>query len=158
MQTMRREWIDEGKPKDRFADDPAASGQVPKQQQPELQRRSSKSNGDSSERPNIDGALQPSFISTAGPKELDSLNSQSIQGHRKRAQHHAQGDESLFISDDEGEDEPPEDDLDALLAEDAQKDFTRNTDGDATATVEQAAVIDDFDDEMEAMAGIEDLW
>ena len=158
MQTMRREWIDEGKPKDRFADGLAVSGQVPKVQQPELQRQSSKSNGDSSERPDIDGALKSNVTSTIEHEEPDPVSSQSLQGHTKGVQHNVPGDESLFISDSEGDDQPPEDDLDILLAEDVQKDFTRMTDRAGTGSVKQPAVADDFDDEMEAMADMEEMW
>ena len=158
MQTMRREWIEEGKPKDTAADDSAASGQFAKQQQqPELQRRPSKSKSDSSERLNIDGALQSSFTSAVGHEEPVSVNSQSSQGLTKADRHDAPGDESLFISDYEGDDQPPDDDLDALLAEDAQN-LTSNTCREATAAAKQAAGTDDFDDEMEVMAGMEDMW
>ena len=69
----------------------------------------------------------------------------------------AVGDESLFISDDEGEDQPAEDDLDALLAEDAH-DVTKNADREATASLKEFVVADDFNDEMEVMAGMEDMW
>lgn len=158
MQTMRREWIDEGKPRDRFADGWAVSGQVAKQQQPELHRRSSKSNEDSSEHPNIDGALESNSTSTVELEEPDPVNSQSLQWHTEGVQHDTPHDESLFISDGEEDDQPPEDDLDALLAEDVQKDFSRKIDRDGKDSVKQAAVADDFDDEIEALAGMEDMW
>ena len=155
MQTMRREWIDEGKPKDRYADGSTVSGQVTNQQEPELQRRPSDSNVDSSERPNIDGTLRSGFTSTSGHEDPDSVNSQSLQGRTKGIA--AVGDESLFISDDEGENQPAEDDLDALLAE-AAHDVTKNADQEATAAVKEVAVAGNFNDEMEVMAGMEDMW
>ncbi|KAA6412821.1 MAG: replication fork protection component swi3 [Lasallia pustulata] len=152
MQTMRREWIDEGKPKDRYADGPTVNGQVTNQQEPELQPRPSESKVDSSGPPNIDGTLRSGFTSTCGPEEPDSVSSQSLQGPKKGID--AVGDESLFISNDEGEDQPADDDLDALLAEDVTKNAVRE----ATAAVKAVAAAGDFNDEMEVMAGMEDMW
>lgn len=158
MQTMRYEWINEGKPKDRFADSPADSRQFGKPQQSELQRRLSDSDRNSTERPDIDKALASSFTSTFQHEEQDPVNLRSLQGNTKVNKHDAKGEDSLFISDDQGGDQPPEDDLDTLLAEDELKDFTKGTDRGETAAVKQALVTDDFDDEMEVMAGMEDMW
>lgn len=158
MQTMRREWINEGKPKDRFADSSADSGRPAKPQQSELQRRPSNSDENATERPNIDTAPTSSSTSPFQHEEPNPVNSQSLQGKRKEVKHDAKGEDSLFISDDEGGDQPSEDDLDALLAEDEQEDSAKGTDRGETAAVKQPVVTNDFDDEMEAMAGMEDMW
>ena len=158
MQTMRREWINEGKPRDRFADDTAVSGQDAKQQQQEQQQRSSKTAEESFEPPNIDPAPQSSSPNTGGHQGPDSVSSLPAQGGPKGLQRDARGSESLFVSDDEGTDQPPEDDLDALLAEDAQKDTMMDSGRDGTAIIQQAGTTDNFDDEMEAMAGMQDMW
>lgn len=158
MQTMRREWIDEGKPKDRFTHNLADSGQFARPQQSNVQRQPFDSDGNSTERPNIDQALASSFTSTFQDEEPDLANPQSLQGITKEVKHDAKGEVSLFVSDDEGEGQPPEDDLDALLAEDAQKEFAGAMDRNGTEVVKQAIATDDFDDELEVMAGMEDMW
>jgi replication fork protection complex subunit Csm3/Swi3 len=76
------------------------------------------------------------------------------------------GGDGLFLSDDEahGNDQPPEDELDALLAEDGM--LQTSTAGHVAADsskpsthgVEMAVREDDFADEEEAMAGMDDMW
>ena len=91
------------------------------------------------------------FSGPLDPKERTRNVSNELIAHQ----------ESLFLSDD-NDSQPSEDDLDALLAEDMQKEAGAklvnakvNHQGlpQSVSQVEQ-----NFDDDLEAMAGLDDMW
>ncbi|MCJ1414136.1 chromosome segregation in meiosis- protein [Xylographa parallela] len=176
LQTMRREWIKEGKPAE-TREEEAASRQVLSQ---------STANGGNDNR----SEKSPANTHTAGPASPASRPSTSKPFK----------DESLFISDDEQDAHPSDHELDALLAEDAllatsrpttttttttpavhnahkadqhppsddddeldallaETPFLKTPSAPGTATPHPPpAQHDDFADEMEAMAGMDDMW
>ena len=150
MKTMRKEWINEGKPKGTLEDisistmkesmnAPSTSkpDEAPKSKDPTAQLQT----------PSAD-ATNDDDLYSATPRIPSSARWQPAPG------------DSLFISDDESGDHPPDDDLDLLLAEDSMKDLSARPvasdhhDG-RTKSVRRE---DNFDDEMEAMAGMDDIW
>jgi replication fork protection complex subunit Csm3/Swi3 len=152
MQTMRKEWIRESKPQDTLdasenftkkADYAEKSSRLAQDQSPavaplERPRTPVDANG-------IDDEDDEIYAATPRPGKEGS-----------KVKHDASK-ESLFISDDEealGE-QPQEDDLDALLAEDE----TKKAEGAALPTEQDQSrqqMEDNFEDDMEAMAGLDD--
>ena len=141
MQTMRREWINDGKSKDTLEvkehqtrTGPISQPLVPSNNEPLTTTNRSQSPSARTSR----NALPAVTTELRNPPERIDFPP-----------------ENLFVLDDEDlDDRPLDDDLDALLAE--EKPSERNT---ATLpTVEVPRVDDDFNDEMEAMAGMEDMW
>ena len=144
---MRREWIDEGKARHsprveeseqiKSKDDQAAD----QAQRAAQTRRETERPQSPATRPNVDSPAAGHEIRREKPLPEDVLLN-----------------DSLFISDDEnGRHDPPEDDLDALVAEDealqqASTTIEHNEDGSTRPRR------DSFDDEEEAMAGMGDLW
>lgn len=147
---MRKEWINEGKPRDSLEDvEPkthatndeqraAGPAQRPSTAEKAVERRQTAFATD---------ALDDDFF-----EATPSVSEKETASPRPAA---ASG---LFISDnEEAENGPPEDDLDALLAEE-------ETTKDNIGGVQQDQVHGNdpmdknFDDEMEAMAGFEDMW
>lgn len=156
LQTMRREWINEGKPhnaRDAEPDQDAVSTPA------DLTAKDVDMEGtalaDTAERPR-----------TPPPREdedadLYDATPQAILEERRRKRD-AVANESLFLSDDEevGGGAPSEDELDVLLAEDSLKDLgpsAVNTQQ-RRPDIKRQTVEDNFDDEMEAMAGMDDMW
>lgn len=157
LQTMRKEWINEGKPRDP-AEDWGTGRQKPNGQHPSpvlglgespITRRS--------EGPGTPAATNAvdaddDEIYDATPKKLrETLTANQNQNQN--------AEESLFLSEEEEVSyQPPDDELDALLAEDE----TRES-GSTAVTAKQEAQGHtgqeaNFDDEMEAMAGMDDMW
>jgi len=184
MQTMRREWIKEGKPLERERD--------------EERRESMPYTAHASSDP-IDASLgmEERRNGSEGSTRTAERGSGATNGNADTERRKAAGEESLFFSDDEGStrpqiskdkaadhpdedfddldallaesfertaptakpaaaaasrDDPPEDDLDALLAEDAATAMSASA---HPAKPAPAPTRDDFDDEMDAMAGVE---
>ena len=144
IQVMRREWINEGKPRETYDDylvpeKPNKDTPAPTQQVSFAAEKAATPKPAVAEDPDSDG------LYSATPK---AKRKQSESIFRK-----VDKNESLFISDDEAQ--PPDDDLDALLAED---DFSRNTRPSANPPLHSGINVstyqDDFDDEEEAMADI----
>ena len=153
MQAMRKEWINEGKPRDPAekwrTGETKTSGQHP---------------GPASElgqtRPN-EGSRTPAAINAADADDFQTYDATpkkvretlTTKGNQK-------SDESLFLSEDEEvNSQSPDDDLDALLAEDEMKEPASTAvmakQGQAQGSTGQEP---NFDDEMEAMAGLDDMW
>ena len=133
MQVMRKEWINEGKVRTRLGDRNEESHSPP--------------------RPASTGVQG----STAPP--TDGKANETREASRKDAN----GEESLFVSDNGAEDQdvqPPEDELDALLAEDAGRNIFDDEMVKQTAPPEKppAETGDEFADEMEAMEGLDYEW
>ena len=150
---MRREWISEGKPRDKFA----ASGEE---------------GSTAPQNASMTGA-SPSTVAAKIPStpppntENDELYAATPRLQSKKKTVPSEDiitSESLFVSEDESDDQPPEDDLDTLLAEDAEKEKNVHA-TDETHSGEQAvrehtplSQGHNFDDEMEVLAGMDDMW
>ena len=135
MQTMRKTWVNEAKPKDIYEETDLMDAS-------KAHLRLSKNASDQA--PNATSApmLSGEGDNSRGPEAVETAD--SFEGHNNV-------EESLFVSDDEGGSGPsnmegPMDDLDALLAEEAPQ----NPPAGSSAN-------NDFDDEMEAMADF-DVW
>ncbi len=157
MQVMRRQWIGEGKPtrsamegtetQDMGTDGDVRprNGSLPSSEQPNPERaRPRTPTTPVGEEQNIYD-VTPGVVRAAAPAATESRD-------------------NLFLSDDECPDQPEDDELDALLLEDAiANDGSVNRDGSSniaghTASKLQAPEEDNFDDEMEVMADMDDLW
>lgn len=156
IQTMRREWINEGKPRDEYrdADVPHKVQKVPRatgeweDQASAANRRSLSADGDRHESP---AAASDEDLYSASPQRPQNKTSQQAPLDTTS---------TLFLPSADIDDQPPEDDLDALLAEQDSVDNdhslftstaqTRNED-------EPSSRRDKFDDDMEAMAEL-DIW
>lgn len=150
---MRKEWISEGKPRETLED----HGSVRKG--PDAQQTSSNFQKDQpAAQPT--GRSRTPLAGNAVNADQEDLYGATPEPAKKDPSTKAKENskESLFMSDDEeAGGEPPDDDLDALLAEDDMKEATSTT---TPAPVAQESPIRDnnFDDEMEAMAGMEGMW
>ncbi len=156
LQTMRKEWITEGKPRD-SAEAWETSGQKANDQ------HSSPASGRGKSpitRPS-EGSRTPAATNAndADDGELYDATPKKLRQTLTTNRNH-RSDDSLFLSEEEEvSHQPPDDDLDALLAEDEMKESV-STDvtakqGQGQAHTEREA---NFDDEMEAMAGMDDMW
>lgn len=156
MQTMRKEWINEGKPRDTLEDFGTGGEKSVTQQTSSKPRQDRSPAAKPIERPrttpngnaiDVDDDL---YGATPEPAREDPSTK------RKETSK-----ESLFMSDDEeAGDQSPEDDLDALLAEDDMKESTSAA-APAAKAQESPGRDENFDDEMEAIAGmggLDDMW
>ena len=150
---MRKEWINEGKPRETLED----YGSLRKG--PDAQQTNSNLQKDQpAAQPT--GRSRTPLAGNAVNANQEDLYGATPEPARKDPSTKARENlkESLFMSDDEeAGGETPDDDLDALLAEDEMREATSTA---APATVAQESPVrdDNFDDEMEAMAGMEDMW
>ena len=141
MQVMRKQWIDEGKPRNRLAD-----------YEDKIERGQGKEAHSSN--PHADTNMQDPVA------QPNAERRDGVAPARKQA---TNGEESLFVTDDEGDNhdlEPQDDELDALLAEDAEKEILDAGISKHTKPLEKPATDsrDDFADEMEAMEGLDFEW
>ena len=136
MQAMRREWIRENQP---------GAQSTERNITDTVDRQESENMIDAED---VGGATSKGDLSPLDGNGFGSRKENSIErmGEGKRVE------ESLFISDNEAS-APEDDDLDALLAEDAQ-DVGFRSDG----RLEQVRLRNEFEDEEEAMAGMNDMW
>lgn len=145
MQIMRKGWINDGKPKD-IMDDVQAAPRAQEHNQPPadaVQRHTSDHvTAARTQTPDIDDWSDDGPF---GPLEVPA----KIQNASA---------DNLFVSDDEvGDDALPEDELGALLAEDEMNaKTTKNMPQQEDNGNRQKP--DVFEDEMEAMAGLNDIW
>lgn len=152
---MRREWINEGKPHNRDAE-PDANFQLPAvNATADDTARVTSAQPERTERP-----VTPLRNENIDDDLYDATPRAVLDERRRKRDAAAAG--SLFISDDEGAggDPPSEDELDALLAEDVLMDLGPSA-GNAQQAKSDAKNQDggeNFDDEMEAMAGMDDMW
>ena len=156
LQTMRKEWINEGKPRDPVADR-ETDGQKAKGQHPSPASGRGKSPqtrpGEGSRTPAATNAID------ADDEELYDATPEKLR-QPLTTNRNERSEDSLFLSEEEEVSyQPPDDDLDALLAEDEMEESVstgvRAKQGQGQAHTEREAK---FDDEMEAMAGIDDMW
>ena len=155
MQTMRKEWINEGKPRDP-GDDWRTGEQKPNGQHliPASGLHKSPIN-----RP-TEGPKTPTAINAVDTDD-DEIYDATPKKSRETltASRNKNPEESLFLFEEEEVNyQPPDDELDVLLAEDEMKE-PRSTA--VTAKQEMQGYTGreaNFDDEMEAMAGMDDMW
>ena len=155
LQTMRKEWINEGKPRDP-AEDWGTVGQKPNGQHPSPASGLGKS---PITRPS-EGPRTPAATNAVNADE-DEIYDATPKKLRETltANRNQNSEEGLFLSEEEEVSyQPPDDELDALLAEDEMKESAST----AVTTKQEAQGHTgreaDFDDEMEAMAGMDDMW
>lgn len=151
MQTMRREWINEGKPQDKSEEILRQTEELVTQEQKSRKPQEILSN-------NQQRSTTP-FASNADDDDLYSATPRN-PSHRTDLVLKDSFKESLFFSENEAASQPSEDGLDALLAEDNQNPISRNpgngshlAPGGSNQRLEA-----DFEDEMEAMADMDDMW
>jgi replication fork protection complex subunit Csm3/Swi3 len=168
MQAMRMEWINEGKPyssvhEDSLFDEPALPPKENGEREKTAPRIAPIFEKRASERPktptvdaDIDFEMDNLYDATPGPprqkpSEDSTSKTDSLFGSNKT---------SIFGSSRAPEDEPPEDELDALLAEEEMLQATSGNVQYAPAVKKAAAQDDVGDDEMEAMAemDMDDMW
>lgn len=154
MQTMRREWINEGKPQEAFAPnleyrnkDPTLEQDVHEQEQGSITPL------------NAHKCAVPPKADRPYHDDLYSATPRKSQNKNRQIQN-IDSDESLFLSDDEPNRQPLDDDLDVLLAEDEgrHEDKTANLNKKSNQQDQGEGFDDSFRDEMEAMAEIDDMW
>ncbi|KAL9122056.1 MAG: hypothetical protein Q9187_001392 [Circinaria calcarea] len=155
MQIMRREWINEGKPRDIFQEEKLntiggveGADQVPDQNSP----------------PSIPIQIQKD---SGGSLATDDRGQSSVTADLRERTRNVSNDlilrqESLFLSDNDNSQLSDDDDLDALLAEDLQKEASAKS-VDAKENPQSlphslSQVEENFDDDLEAMAGMDDMW
>ena len=149
MQTMRREWINEGKPRERLEN----TNSGPKAQP--ASKTISRPSGDEVSNSNSNGSQQKHSAVDSQEDDFHVSDTGKL-GKNESTKRLSSSTDSLFVSDGEDvNDQPPEDDLDALLAEDSM-----HPQHNASAPIQDQVVGREnaFDDEMEAMADMDDLW
>ena len=156
LQTMRREWINEGKP------------HINRNEERDTDAQSPGANRNTDDNETGETTLPSRTARTETPPRVEDTNDDLYSAtpqavlEKRRRKRGGVTEESLFISDDEGgaADPPSEDELDAFLAENSLQDL-----GPSAMNAErhrpdnkQKRVEDNFDDEEEAMAGMDDMW
>lgn len=147
---MRREWINEGKPRDKFAD-------IDLPQEAQYTFRASTDQTKAKTAESQDKPLETSNIQPTPAPSNEDLYTASPRCDARASVAEA---ETLFLSDDEMHDEPPEDDLDVLLAETGN-----DHEGKRSLTSEYPVQSEDarsrpehdFEDDMEALAAMEEM-
>ena len=155
LQTMRRQWIDEGKPHRQQNHE--------QDTEPEASEEARTNNATETRTDALPVSVERPRTPPQGEHQDDDLYSATPQAvlNQRRKEREAAAEESLFLTDEDAEDgaTPSEDELDALLAEDTLKDLNP-----AAVNAQQArtdvkrSLADNFDDEEEAMAGMDDMW
>lgn len=153
MQTMRREWINEAKSKDYLAKD---SNSKSKPQAPVVDELGSDAQHNIA---SLVRAHTPIVNKEDEDKDLYSATPRKTLD-KKKTEPDVDVDESLFVSDDENDKTQSEDELDALLAEVDARDKTTSSDTPVQQDPQTKSKETEpsFDDEMEAMAGMDDMW
>ena len=153
MQIMRREWINEGKPQYTSEDG------LKKIEGLELVTQGSKSRKPQESLSDIQQRSTTPFANDIDDHDLYSATPRNLT-HRTDLVSKNRLKESLFLSDNEAASQPSEDDLDALLAEDNQNLISGDlADGSHPAPQGRNRRLEvDFEDEMEAMADMDDMW
>lgn len=143
MKIMRQEWINEGKPR---------------QRSPEVENQ--RERDENNVFPTENAADLPMIPTSDGMDHDKADVPQSVRSKKPTRE----GNDTLFMTDDEAEDEtmqPPEDELDALMAEVEGATKYGSVQPLQKATTPHTAMRekdDDFADEEEAMAGFADMW
>lgn len=170
MQTMRREWIDEGKPKSSFDKEldqsQSISASTSKGPDPPIDANRAKESLGPTATPDADIAQPQQRPQTPpGPKDADddlyTATPGAVRVTMAPSKETKSSADTLFVREDTaGPRSEEEDELDKLLAEDVANGEHYQTDsagGNASRTSALPAA-DEFQDEMEAMAGMDDMW
>ncbi|KAL8761929.1 MAG: hypothetical protein Q9184_001998 [Pyrenodesmia sp. 2 TL-2023] len=155
IQVMRREWINEGKPRERYEDMDVSQGnrRVTKASDVEntvLATNQDHALDDSQLRPSSDPTNEDLY-GASPPRQQHNTNQNSATK--------TTGVDQAPLG--HGDSEIPEDDLDVLLAElapDNHKNYTPESAPSKRQETTSAKKFDDFDAEMEAIAEMDDVW
>lgn len=152
MQVMRKEWINEAKSKDYIASGPTSRTPALVAETPNLHTQENVSQTivthDRSKTP-VANDIDDELYSATPRKVLKN-------GHKGPRQ---DADESLFVSDVENDNPPSGDELDALLAEEDERNRTNASENaKPQVSIKGQDTEPVFDDEMEAMADIDSMW
>ena len=169
MQTMRREWIDEGKPKSSFDKDPEQSRGIPtntdKAQGPLSNAVRAKEGAGSTISADVDESQPQRPHTPPGPSveaddDLYTATPGAVRVTMALSKETNPNSDSLFMAEDAGGPQSEEDELDMLLAEDGANRERHQSDieGDSASRAPAIPAADDFQDEMEVMAGMDDMW
>lgn len=143
MQTMRREWINEGKPI-------STSEKLPLREPSHLEsHREAQTSASATKITHSESQLPEEFLDTTNEGLIPSPETRrdGMKGINTAT------DDSLFVSDGNDDVQPSEDELDALLAEESEQQSYRKPGAPETIPV---AADRSFDDEMDAMRDVED--
>lgn len=148
---MRREWINEGKPQDK-------SEEVLRRTE-ELLTQGQKSRKPQEFLSNNQHRSTTPFESNADDDDLYSATPRN-PSHGTDLESKDSFKETLFFSENKAASQPSEDGLDALLAEDNQNLISRDPGNGLHLAPEgrNQRLEADFEDEMEAMAEMDDMW
>lgn len=153
MQVMRKEWINEAKSKDYLASDPKHRTQAVVVEEP-----------GSHAQENVSGTIRTydrpkTPIANDIDDELYSATPRNHLENRRKGPMPVT-DESLFVSDVEDNISPSGDELDALLAEEDNRDRTNVSENHPKPhfSITGKEIEPVFDDEMEAMADMDSMW
>jgi len=150
MQVMRREWINEGKPSEKFGDDASFSAMGSDQSQQTTEEITATG------LPNHPAREEQTRLDNNEDEGLYSATPLSMAEGVKKSPNDTKASDSLFISDDDGE-QPPEDDLDALLAEDeALRTGKSISSGEGPSA--EIGLEDNYEDELEVLADMDGMW
>jgi replication fork protection complex subunit Csm3/Swi3 len=168
MQSIRMEWINKGRPKSSvheasIFDEPSLPRREDDEREKAAPRVAPIFENSASERP------KTPVLDADGEMEMGDLYDATPKAPRQRqSQGEAESQESLFgggttlsrpVTEVAVPDAPQEDELDALLAEDeTMQTEVAEAKLAPTASKAPAAQDDQFDDDMEAMAEMDDLW
>ena len=150
---MRKEWMNEGKPHG-TVEESTTGRQILKDQQ-----LNSTEQAQLPPTKPVEGSLAPAATNAVGA-DLKELYRSTTKETRESPESHRNRDpeKGLFLSDDEEVDgQLPDDDLEALLAEDEMK-GAAETRLNAIPEQPNSRGEENFDDEMEAMVGMDDIW
>lgn len=151
MQIMRREWINEGKPQYTSEDGLKKKEEMVTQEPKSPKPQESLSDNQQRSTTPFTNDVDDHDLYSATPRNptyrTDLVSKNSLK-------------ESLFLSENEAANQPSEDDLDALLAEDNQNLISGDLDNGSHPSPQgrNRRLEVDFEDEMEAMADMDDMW
>ena len=171
MQVMRREWIDEGKPRSSSTQDTGDTQTISTRKipSPKAQDDADRTGREArAARSSDEGAAQPQQSPRTPPAsnleiddddDLYNATPGAVRMTVPPQKESNSSNDSLFITDDTGA-QPEEDELDRLLAEDAANGDHHVYDnaGGVPGRTSHVIVEEDFQDDMEAMAGMDDMW
>ncbi|MCJ1261352.1 chromosome segregation in meiosis- protein [Lobaria immixta] len=149
MQTMRREWINEGKSRDKSEEGLRQTEEQATQEQNSPKPQESLSNKQQRSTTPLANQIDDDDLYSATPRNPNQRTDLALKDGFK---------ESLFLSENEAASQPSEDGLDTLLAEDNL--ISRDPDNGSHQALEgrNQRLEADFEDEMEAMADMDDPW
>lgn len=148
---MRREWINDGKPQDKSEEGLRETEKLATQEQKILKPQESLPNNQRRPTTPFANDIDDDDLYSATPRNLNHRTDPVSKDNFK---------ESLFLSENEGASQPSEDGLDALLAEDKQNLISKGPDNGSHPAPEgeKQRLKTDYEDDMEAMADMDDMW